>query len=183
MKSFKLTILILLCCLTSILAQKDYKKIKIYKAWVTFNNEPVVVRGVLYEVKDSSIIVTNSVFKEDYKINNFTKTELFYKDIKKISISRKNRFLRSIVKGTVICFVFGALLGLSTSSNSEDAFFSREESTLLGGVLFAIPGMIIGAVAGVGKSSVPISGDFQNFNLNRYKLTKYSIKGQIEMQH
>lgn len=186
MKSFKLIVLIFLCSLNSLVAQDNYKKIKIYKIWVALNNQPLVIRGVLYEVKDSSIIVTNSHYKKDYSINNFTRTELNFKEIKKIKISRKGRFLRCILNGTVIGFAFGAFIGLSSKdtggSSSGFEVFSDEEMVFMLGGVWAAQGMIIGALIGSSKVKAPVYGDYHNFEANKYKLRNYSIRGQLDNQ-
>ncbi len=66
MKIINVIAFIVICCLSSLQAQDTIQKIKIYKTWVSLNSEPFQIRGVLYEIKDSSILVSKSLVVQDY---------------------------------------------------------------------------------------------------------------------
>ena len=57
-------------------AQGKSPKPKIYKTWISLNAAPFDVKGVLYEVKDSSVSVSNSLVVLDYSTDNFNVVDL-----------------------------------------------------------------------------------------------------------
>ena len=77
-----------------------------YKIWIYLNNENSIVKGILYEARDSSIVITASTNIELNRI-----IEIPISEIVKIKIRRKNGIGRSAGLAGLAGFSFGALIG------------------------------------------------------------------------
>lgn len=152
---------------------KDKARIKIYKTWVSLNNEPFKIKGVLYELKDSSISISSSVVIEDYIENNFETMNLHIYNIKSIQTRRKNSIGRGIWIGAVSGFATGGLLTLLYGVGD---FWDFHDGTLMAGVPLAVIGAGIGALVGSIKIEIPINGSMDRYNLKKKKLKKYSLQ-------
>ena len=189
MKAIKVISLIALCCLNSLSAQEPTQKIKIYRTWVSLNSEPFKIKGALYEVKDSSILVSSSVVIQDYYIDRFEVTNLHINNIETIKTRRNNSVGIGVLIGAITGFAVGGLIGLIDGddppcSSSQGIIFSRcssstaEEKALSYGVGLAYPGAVVGAVVGSITVTIPINGSIQSYNSNKDILREYSIKKQ-----
>ena len=175
-------VLIVLCCLNSLNAQDTIQMIKIYRTWVSLNREPFKIKGVLYEIKDSSILVSSSVVIQDYSTNRFKIVKLNINNIETIKTRRKNSIGKGVLIGAVSGFVVGGLIGLIDGDDPPcptDSWFcmrfTAEEKALMAGVPLAVGGAVIGALIGSIKVKIPINGSINNYNRNKNKLKKYSI--------
>lgn len=74
MKNLISIVFIALYFVNSGYAQNTNKKVKEYKAWITTGTIPTKSVGLLYEVKDSSVVLLNSVASRDYTEELFKKT-------------------------------------------------------------------------------------------------------------
>jgi hypothetical protein len=54
------------------------KRSRIYETWLTIDSQPFYLKGVLYEVKDSSILISDSKLKQDYKTGHLKISEFYY---------------------------------------------------------------------------------------------------------
>ncbi len=171
-------VLIGFICLNSINAQdfiqeKDSnQKIKICRIWVSLKSNPYKIKGVLYEVKDSSILVSNSALKKDYSMGQFEVVEIQISDIRKIKIRRENSVVNGIWIGALSGFVVGGTMGLMTDDSD---YFSSEATAIYGGALFSVIGAGVGGFLGLIQIGIPINGSMNNYNINKDKLRKYSI--------
>ena len=183
MKFFNVIALIVLCCINSLNAQDTIQKNKIYRTWVSLNSEPFKIKGVLYEIKDSSILVSNSVLIKDYSTDRFRVANLYINEIETIKIRRNNNIGKGVLIGAITGFAVGGLIGLMSGddppcpSGSWFCFrFSAEEKALMAGVPLAVSGAGIGALFGSIKVKIPINGSINSYNRNKNKLREYSIK-------
>ncbi len=166
-------VLIGFICLNSINAQdfiqaKDSnQKIKICRIWVSLKSNPYKIKGVLYEVKDSSILVSNSALKKDYSMGQFEVVEIQISDIRKIKIRRENSVVNGIWIGALSGFVVGGTIVLL---EGDDVGL-----TIIAGPFFAAIGVGVGGFLGLIKIGIPINGSMNNYNINKDKLRKYSI--------
>ena len=164
MKTLKLiTLMVIILSMNFVYTQEKVKKVKIYKTWVSLIDESEI-HGILYQLKDSSILITDIITKESQEIE--------IKDIQKIKIRRKNGAGRGAIIGTVSGLVAGGLIGLAEG----DGFFSKEETALLSGVFFSGVGAGAGALIGTIKKKFDINGSIDNYNKNKEKLREYTIK-------
>lgn len=164
---------------TSQRSDKDEKRLKIYKTWISLNNESKTVKGVLYSITDSSILVSTSLIKEDYTTGNFQTTTLNFKNIDLVKTRSKNSVLKGAVIGTVAGFFLGAIIGFIEGDDdpAEVLFPSTAAQNALGnGVVLAIGGAGIGLLCGSIKIKIPINVNTREFNSNKRKLEKYTIR-------
>ncbi|MCK4407749.1 MAG: hypothetical protein KAV44_08750 [Bacteroidales bacterium] len=175
--------LIVLCCLNSLNAQDTFQKIKIYRTWVSLNSEPFKIKGVLYEVKDSSILVSRSVVIQDYSTDSFEIAKLNINNIETIKTRRKNSIGKGVLIGAVSGLVVGVLIGLIDGDDPPCPSgswiclrYTAGQKALMAGVPLAVSGAGIGALIGSIKVKIPINGNINNYNRNKNKLRKYTIK-------
>jgi hypothetical protein len=181
-------ITIVVCFYSSLSAQKDStiqrsdkdeKRLKIYKTWISLNNESKTVKGVLYSITDSSLLVSTSLVKEDYTNGNFQTTTLNFKNIDLVKTRSKNRVLKGALIGTVSGFFLGAIIGFIEGDDNPDEVLvpsTAAQNALGNGVVLAIGGAGIGTLCGLIKIKIPINGSMSNFNSNKRKLAKYAIR-------
>jgi len=84
MKTINLVALMALCCLNSLCAQEPEENMKMYRIWISLISAPFNVEGVLYEVINSSILVSNSFAIPDYPSNKLEVTNLNISNIQEI---------------------------------------------------------------------------------------------------
>jgi len=179
----KLTvILIFFCCFYSLFAQKNTtedslittlpeKKIILYKIWIIYD-WPKTLKGTLYDINDSSIIISNSYKKLDYVTGNLNLSEINYKKIDQIKIKREYGFGRTILFSALSGLILGATIGsIENNSNIFDL-----PPYLFTGVLCGFAGAGLGTAFGNIKISIPINRSEENFKKNKDKLKKYTIR-------
>ena len=169
LRRIHLTICIVVCFTSVLEAQTDIgKKVKLYDTWITVKNNAYPARGVLYEIKDSSIILSNSRVIRDYPTNNFALAEINFSNINYVNTRRTGKVTRGAIIGGTI---FGIVTTAAIISMDEDipAYYYI---TL--GTTFALAGSGIGAIIGSIKSINPINGDIANFVKVRPRLEKLS---------
>lgn len=165
---------LILCLAGQAAAQKDsIGKKKIYKAWLNLNKEPSKQKGVLYEIRDSSVVLSDSKHKADYHTGNFKITSIDAGAIDKIKLRSKGRVNRSALIGFGAGFVAGGLAGALMMGS-----LSQQESTA--GFIFVASwagalGAAIGAIIGSIKISIPIGGDLIRFNASKKMLNSYAM--------
>lgn len=187
MKSI-LAIILFLCCFISLFSQENTnkdslvfaspeKEIILYKIWIIYD-WPKAVKGVLYDIKDSSVIISNTYKKLDYVNGNLNLSEYNYKNIDKIKIQREYSVGRAILIGTIVAIPIGAIIAYNTSKNNDsDSFLTltREQSAVLGGLEFGALGAALGTIYGSFKINIPINRNEENFRNNKNKIKKYTI--------
>jgi len=172
-----------LCCLNSLNAQDSIQtkdnnqKIKIFRIWVSLKSDPYKIKGVLYEVKDSSVFVSNSLVIQDYSVDKYEVTKLHIADIETIKIRRKNRIGNGVLIGSLTGFVVGGIVGLVDGDDPPGTLLrlDAEDKAIMMGVPLAVIGAGIGALFGSSKITIPINGSMDNYNRNKEKLRTYSI--------
>ncbi len=169
MKTLKLIALVVMILnMNFIYTQEKVQKVKNYKTWITLNDESEI-HGILYQLKDSSIVVTNIKTEESQEID--------VKDIQKIKIRRKNSIGRGALIGGASRLVVGGLIGLADGDDSGEWFaMSAEEKAISSGILFMPLGAGTGILIGTIKKKFDINGNISNYNKNIQQLRKYVIK-------
>jgi len=142
----------------------------INRTWIGLNKDQVTRQGVLYEIKYSSVLISFSMARDDYRTGNFRTFEIPYYDIDNIRIRGKNR----IAAGTLIGFSLGMGAAYTIAKSASG---SREE--LFGAlVIYGTPviGLCtgIGALMGTARISIPIKGDYVQFKGNESRLERRS---------
>ena len=174
--TFSFIVLFLLSFIGS--AQSKYslenlEKIKINRTWVTNNDGLNMYKGALYEVKDTSIVLSTSLRFQDYKSNELELMNIQLSNIGIIKIREEDKLTGGIILGAIA----GGLIGYIIGSNSEDSFiFTKEQEATFSTIVFASYGAAAGAILGSIKIKIPIHGNIDNYNRNKARLEKYSIK-------
>jgi hypothetical protein len=187
MKIFRLTVFLLsgFYCIsaqedsTKLLSGKEGNRFRIYKTWISLNNDNKIVSGVLYEIKDSSILVSGSIMKKDYINGKYDISGINYDRIDIVKTRAKNRVGRGILIGAVTGFATGGLIGiLSGDDNPEEIYFAStaEEKAKEDAIILSIIGGSIGAIVGNIKIKIPIKGSIEDINRHKNKLKKYTIR-------
>ena len=180
MKTSKIIALLIMCSLSSLNAQETTQKIKIYETWVSLNMEPFKIKGALYEIKDSSITITNSLKIEDYSINNFEMVNVHVKNIGSINIRRKGSVVNGIIGGALTGLIIGVAGGLLSGGDNcppgSYCLFTAKDLAIIYGVSFAALGTGIGAAIGSVKVKIPINRSNHNYKLNNKRLKEYAFR-------
>jgi len=177
MNKIKLSVIVLLCSLNVLFAQKSNEKVKAHKVWVSKIDNSKVVKGTLLEANDESLIIIGK-----------KKTEIIVKDIHKIKIRRKGK----VGKGAAIGAATGVATGLVIGFASGD----DPDKTVDGGWLFGtytvegttagekatywavglgIAGTVVGAAIGSKKEIFLINGDSSKYQMYFDEIQSYSM--------
>ena len=178
MKKFVTLLTLAICIFFSSSAQENLKyQNKIYKTWISLNtktwtsidNKESMLRGVLYEIKDSSVLISNSLLRQDYLKGNFKVSYIDFKNIDHLHVRSKN----SLAIGTFIGFVLGVVgaYGIAQGIAREDEIAG---AMVIVGTPFIFLGTAIGASAGSLRIHIPINGNYENFKRNENRLERYS---------
>jgi hypothetical protein len=145
--------------------------------------------GALFILKDSSILVSNSLAKEDYINGNYEVAELYIDDINLISTKRPGGPQLGAFFGAFIGAGLGALTARIVNgpppktSNFPPGYMDFGLGGGSNGITYAIyipagavAGAITGAVMGSIKIKIPINGSLDNYNRKKKKLGRYTVK-------
>ena len=173
MKLFSVAVLFIIFSFSNTQAQDFGKKSNKYRVWITLADEPFEVDGILYELKDSSLLVSNYKTYSDFIIDNNPTLELKISNIELIETRKRNRVGKGIIIGAVSGFAVGGLIGLARGDDAEN---SAGQKAVIGGVSLAIPGALVGMLVGAVKVVIPIEGSLIKYKDQRQKLQKYSTR-------
>lgn len=185
MKTLVLIPIIFFCILEAAHTQTDTFLInKSYRIWLSPMPKQKIrnKQGLLFDVKDSSLIISDSRNKEDYYGSNFNVAEVNAKMIKKVFIRKTGA--QGI--GTAIGGVTGLLLGLSLGILQYTGGGTEGDRALQTGGIIIIPllftglGVGIGATIGGMKIKIPIKGSQIKFDHYKDRLIAHSLKHNSE---
>jgi hypothetical protein len=150
-----------------------------FKSEITLYSDPDNMIGALLLLKDSSILVSSSLVKEDYYNGNYEVAELYIDDINMIS-SRKR-----VAGGAAIGGVIGLFVGFLAASIAEPPpppssgrFPGLYSGGLKHGYLIpagALIGGVTGGIIGGMKVEIPLNGSMENYNRKKKKLGRYTV--------
>ena len=197
MKTLVTITIIILCFLQTLQAQTDSLGLrKSYRIWIIStekgrikpwgipSEQGRIRQGTLYEVKDSSLIISKS---SDYRLDFKEKLDMTKIDVRSIDVIkiRKNG---NVGQGVLIGALSGLIAGgvmdliLLTSWNPQKTNFLSIEYNIKRILLIAGPIGLLGIGIGVGsavgsvKITIPIYGSREKFDLNKNMLKEYSVK-------
>jgi hypothetical protein len=172
----------ILASFPSLQAQKDSLVLnKFYRTWIVPEQGRKTISGVLYEIGDSSVLVSNSPRRQDYYNTNFFVNELDVKNIKEIKVRRQGKGF-AILAGAISGMVVGGFISSAYSEHLESTMnpWAFAFGGFIQGMLpfFISTGIGIGVGAAVStKTKIPIWGDQDRFDMKRAKLNGYALKG------
>ncbi len=198
MKTKSIITILLILISIQVYSQDNNQKIKFYNAWIELKNPDRKATGTLFQLKDSSIVISSSVRLDDYRFKNYTTYEFEISDISKIKVRRKSRIIKGALIGWATGFVAGGIYGylqgddptyevnedpntvgeaiLSLVALSGNATARSAGQKAIGNaLLFSIPGAVLGAVLGSMKVKIPIKSDIPTYQQNKDRLKKYTI--------
>ena len=178
------TRIILIIC-TSMLApcansygQKSTKKLKVYMARISTKEQEKPIKGVLEEIRDSSVVVSTA--KERVRIPASA--------IQEIKIKRKGAVGRGALAGGLTGLGLGLMIGFASGDDECDPNawcilpMTAEEKAMGAGVFLGIcgaaTGIIIGSVSKAEKIS--INGNQGTFKKNLEVMKKYAIQNNLQ---
>ena len=156
---------------TTEVAKKSKAKKKKYKAWVTLLNRTDKVKGFLYAVNDSSIVVSAS---SDLVTDQYTASlnnSLAIANIKKIRLRKKGNIGKGYIIGTSIGIVAGILL----ASGEGDGFTTFAAAGMMG-IVGSVVGTGVGGLSGTKRYT--IDGNQEKFLKYRQELKTLSLVGE-----
>jgi len=173
MKTIVVIIIIVFYCGITY-GQDSVVKKKIYKTWLSLEND-TKLKGILYQVTDSSLIVSKSLVVSGRLSQSLNLEEIHFRDINFIYTKKKNATGNGALIGAGAGLLLGVVIGLSSGDDSGGFIsFSAEEKAMMTGSALAILGAGLGALVGSVKMTIPINGNHTKFNLNKGKLKAYS---------
>lgn len=165
-----LTIFLLSVCFMALSQPDSTKRVRIYETWVKTISPPYSIRAVLYEIKDSSIVLSNSLLKNNYLNKNFSSVEIPVNQIDYIKIRKKNRILMSSTLGATCMFTL-VMIVLRKENTDIPPEYTAVVLAFPAATLACVGGGLIGSI----RFRFPINQDFTSYNYQKEKLTRYSI--------
>lgn len=182
MSKIKLSVIVMLCSLNILFAQEPNKKFKVHKVWVSKIDNSKVVKGILLEANDESLIIIGK--KNSEIIVNV-------KDIHKIKIRMKGKVGKGAAIGAATGVATGLVIGFASGDDPDktvDGYFPylgsytyTVEGTTAGGKAatwaagLGIVGTVVGAVVGSKKETFLINGDSKNYLRYFDEIQTYSM--------
>lgn len=148
------------------------------KSEITLYSSPDHVTGALFQLKDSSILVSSSLVKLDYEAGNYEVSELYINDINLISTKKRGRSLQGLLIGGAIGIGTGAAIGLISGDDTGYLMFNltAEQKAFMGGIGLGAIGALTGAIVGSLKIKIPINGSMDNYYQSKKKLGKSTVR-------
>lgn len=158
-------ILFFSCCFISGAQNLDNKSVKTYRAWLRTSGTQTVVRGILYEVSDSSVFLVRSLAYPE-------KTEYHFSGIDRIRLRNEKSVVKGLIVGSVTGLGGGLILGASVAKDMP--IFGGLVASYIGisGALF---GAGAGTLAGMISDAYPVKSSRENFTRYQGNLMAYSL--------
>ncbi len=150
------------------------KNFRPYETWVTKLNGQPDVYGILHDVNDSLIVLSNSVKINDYEPSGYNSITIG--EIDEIKLRRKGKFWRSALIGLGVGAVIGGVIGNLSSKNGGGCWGCPADYTAYGAMGLGLVGGVVGTFVGLARINIPINGQKSNFKANEDRLYKYSYK-------
>ena len=148
-----------------------YLKERVFRVWITLKDN-TKLKGVLYEVGDSSIWVATSEYsylnkRESYESDEYQKIKYSISHIRTINTRSLGKVGRGAGVGVAIPIALTPLI-----------FLAGDEAPYAALVIvpLAILGATLGAIMASPKEGFYISGSLERYNYHKEKLREYSIK-------
>ncbi len=166
-------------------------EIDIYNVWIEFKNEDSINvgrKGYFYDANDSTIILSNGSYVEDYLENDFHYMQFNASMLQTIKLRKKYKPAKYAFWGFASGFAAGALISVIEGDDDCDDTqgwcifeFSWQQKIILFGLpLATLVGLPAGIVAGQYKDIYHINADRSNYLKHKETFEQYSIKKQLK---
>ena len=180
MKTIVLFPIFILCVIQTPQAQTDSIFLnKLYRTWIIPSYGSKGMSGILFEVKDSSVRVSNSPRKKDYYSGDYTVSEFDIKNINVIQVRKQGKGLALLVGGVSGLVVGTVVSVIYSKSRADDVRFGR---FLTGGFMLPLIPVVVSTGIGLGvgaiftsKIKIPIYGSQEQYEKNKKKLEQYAF--------
>lgn len=134
----------------------------------------------LYEVKDSSVVISKSSKLAEYYKGNFEVMQLNYNQIKSISYRNSHNIFIGMLVGGLSGLLAGAIIGQGEEDDDPSGMFSQTAAEKANNDMVVCTGIGIGigALASFMNVSIPIKGRYINYAKNKTLLEKKSVKSK-----
>jgi hypothetical protein len=161
---------------------------KIYRVWIKPFENGLAHQGVLFEVKDSSLVLSNSLKKVEYKQGLYEVLKVDAASIDVLQLRKNHKVRNGMLYAGIPMFLIGLASGISilTQNNENDNPNGSpgDVAVTAGNVIGAIAvtmtftgiGMGIGALFGSIKTKYHIHGSQKQFDLYKDHLIKQSVR-------
>lgn len=172
--TFEIIILSVMLGIPVVAQQQPVKrKIKLYDAWVSVDSGQNIVKGILYRVNDSSIVLSDSKNREAYIENILNTVEIDAGRIDFIKTRRHNIVKTGAITGGTAALAVAAGAAIVTELQGAGG---------LGVIVFILGSPIIAATGafmsvpftGLTQIKIPINRDPLNFSGSRQFLERFS---------
>ncbi len=145
---------------------------KLHETRVSISTEPGKLEGILYEIKDSSILISDARIRNQYLSGNFNVTEIDFRNLDFLYIRSQN----SGKKGAWIGGGITAVLSIvAIQSIFKDVPEVRNIFLLVGVPSMSVAGAGIGFLVGMIPAHISIQGSFENFDWHRSSMQRRSL--------
>lgn len=159
-------VILFFCCHFLAGAQNnDYRRVKSYRAWLKTSGNQTVIKGILYEVSDSSVFLVNSLIHPE-------KTEYQFSGIDRIRLRNEKSVVKGLITGSAIGLGGGLIMGASVAKDMP--FFGGLIASYIG-ISGALYGAGIGTLAGLISDPYPVKSSRDNFKKYQGNLMAYSF--------
>jgi hypothetical protein len=153
--------------------QKMYSSIQRLHKSELWTSEQDYLKGALFELKDSYILFSNSLAKDDYYNGDYIVSKILIEEIKYIKYKLSGTTGRGMLWGAVIGVGTGITIGLI---DGDDWLFTRGEKAVSAGVSLGVIGALMGGLIGNIKIEIPINGSMDMYARKKKKLYKHTVK-------
>ena len=146
-----------------------------YKLWIKSGSN-YDITGILYQSKDSSILLANPATKKSLLSGNYYIKEIKYYDINMIQTRNINGIGNGALYGSLLGLLAGVIVGYSLGDDPQGIIsFSAGEKAIIGGIFGVLSGSIVGVAVGSARITIPINSKIENFNKNKDRLDSHSF--------
>ena len=180
MKTFILTMLACLSFFFILQAQNpSFIPQQKYSTWVIPNPGFKGKKGLLYEVRDTAVILSNSPWNKDYASGNYTLSSVNIKSMHVLKVRKQGKGLAMLIGG-----VSGLAVGIALSAVFENYLMHNTNPVgfLFGGFMLGVIPVIVSTGAGIGigaafatKVTIPINGNQAEYKRAKQELNKYAM--------
>lgn len=179
-KSMLLPVILALCTFQGMQAQNNpVTPAKLYNLWFFPDNSAKGHHWMLFELKDSAVILSESHSKQEYSNGNYELTKVDIKDIDVIKVRRKGAGA-AIAIGGVTGVILGAIISVAYGSTHHESGMLGEPVPVAESVIPIFLSTAIGFGAGIllaSKIKIPIHRSQQAYENNKQALNDYAIMG------